>query len=296
MQSGLQPVTAAAYRRLLAQASREADFVHLGSNSDHAGAERWHAFSALAADRYQLNHRQPTDAYRPAQVAAVLDAVCSDYRLPEVAERGMPIGGLVGFVSYEYGYLKEPRLAPCCPDLPLPVLHAGLYLWMAGTSRTGKEYYLWLHPLCPTHIRRRLDEWLRQPAPAPAAHWQMTAPFRPWQTPESFRRGVRNVKDYIRAGDCYQANLSQAFSGRWQGDPWSAYQALSAANPVPYSAFMRVGNWSLLSVSPERFLNIEERIIRTSPIKAPAPGGVPPRKIRPWRQSCWPRKRTGRKT
>lgn len=272
IQSNLQPISTTAYRRLLARASREADFVHLGSCGRGPGAGRWRAFSALAQERYQLCHRQADD-YSPASVTATLEHLCENYRLPAANRDGIPMGGLLGYVSYEYGYLKEPRLAPRCPDLPMPVLHAGLFLWMASASQNGKSHYLWVHPRCPHSIRRRLDEWLRQPAPPTAASWQMTAPFRPWQTPEGFRQGVQSVKDYIRAGDCYQANLSQAFSGHWQGDPWAAYCRLSAANPTPYSAFMRVGDWSLLSVSPERFLNIEERIIRTSPIKGTRPRG-----------------------
>lgn len=271
-QPTLQPISAGAYQRLLARASLEADFVHLGSCSDDAGAGHWRAFSALAADHYQLNPGY-TGSCAPQDVATTLENLSGDYRLPATQAPDIPIGGLLGFVSYEYGYLKEPKLAALCPDLPLPLLYAGLFLWMASARRDGREHYLWVHPQCPDSIRHRLKEWLNSAAPAAAPGWQMTAPFRPWQRATDFRRSVQAVRDYIHAGDCYQANLSQAFSGRCQGDPWAAYQRLSKANPTPYSAFMRAGNWSLLSVSPERFLHIEGRTVRTSPIKGTRPRG-----------------------
>ncbi len=84
----------------------------------------------------------------------------------------------------------------------------------------------------------------------------MVSRFQPRQTPDAFRASVERVRHYIEAGDCYQANLSQEFSGHFTGDPWQAFQALADANPTPYSGFIRTGEASILSVSPERFLEI----------------------------------------
>ena len=104
----------------------------------------------------------------------------------------------------------------------------------------------------------------------------MVCGFQPRQTPVAFRTSVERVRQYIEAGDCYQTNLSQEFSGRFVGDPWRAFQALSDANPTPYSGFIRSGEASIISVSPERFLEIHDRTVTTSPIKGTRPRGRTP--------------------
>ncbi|WP_348701723.1 aminodeoxychorismate synthase component I [uncultured Marinobacter sp.] len=275
-QPSLQAISPETYQQLRAWASLEPDFVHLGSHGTGPGRGRWQAFSARATGHYPST-REDSPATAARDVAQAMEALVANYRLaPASPGPNVPMGGLVGFLGYEYGYLKEPRLAPLCPDLPVATLHAGLFLWMASRNQSTGQHYLWLHPACPDDLRRQIRCWLEQPAPEETRHWRMTAPFRARQTAAEFKQSVRAVKDYIRAGDCYQANLSQEFTGRYQGDPWLAYQGLAEANPTPYSAYLRAGERAVLSVSPERFLEIEGRTVRTSPIKGTRPRGSSP--------------------
>src|SRR5215217_9541549 len=53
-------------------------------------------------------------------------------------------------------------------------------------------------------------------------------------TRRAFEEGVRQVKEHIAAGDCYQVVLSQRFSAQFDGDPLQIYRALRAINPSPY--------------------------------------------------------------
>src|SRR6185369_1807757 len=55
----------------------------------------------------------------------------------------------------------------------------------------------------------------------------------------AFEEGVRQVKEHIAAGDCYQVVLSQRFSAQFVGDPLQIYRALRAINPSPYMFFLR---------------------------------------------------------
>ena len=55
-----------------------------------------------------------------------------------------------------------------------------------------------------------------------------------------------------------------------------AFQALARANPTPHSAFIRAGQSSVLSVSPERFLKIKGKTVTTSPIKGTRQRGDTP--------------------
>jgi len=185
-------------------------------------------------------------------------------------------GGWIGFLGYELGYVRENRLRVLCPSLDIPLMSAGFYLWTASHNRKTDQYWLWIHPECPDETRNLLEQWLDSDEPAATTGWSMVSRFQPRQTPSAFRASVERVRQYIEAGDCYQANLSQEFSGHFTGDAWQAFQALSDANPTPYSGFIRAGEASILSVSPERFLEIHNRTVTTSPIKGTRPrGGTP---------------------
>ncbi len=84
---------------------------------------------------------------------------------------------------------------------------------------------------------------------------------------ERYLDAVRRAKEYIVAGDVYQVNLSQRFHARVDADPWDVWQALCAESPAPHAAFVGFGRRALLSISPERFLELREGRLLTRPIK-----------------------------
>jgi aminodeoxychorismate synthase component I len=87
---------------------------------------------------------------------------------------------------------------------------------------------------------------------------------------------VRRAQEYIAAGDIYQVNLAHRFEADWDGNPFAFYQALRHYSPAPYSAFLTLGGRHLLSSSPESFLKISGRSIRTRPIKGTRPRRADP--------------------
>lgn len=82
---------------------------------------------------------------------------------------------------------------------------------------------------------------------------------------------VERARDYIAAGDIYQVNLSHQFKAEWQGDAFAFYLALRRCSPAPYASYMELGGHSILSSSPESFLDIEGAQICTRPIKGTRP-------------------------
>jgi len=86
-----------------------------------------------------------------------------------------------------------------------------------------------------------------------------------------FCRMVRRAKDYIAAGDIYQVNLAHRFAAPWAGEPWSFYEALRHYSPAPHAAYLDLGGRTVLSSSPELFLQMSDRGIRTRPIKGTRP-------------------------
>ena len=93
-------------------------------------------------------------------------------------------------------------------------------------------------------------------------------------TREQYLSAVEKAREYIGAGDIYQVNLSQRFAAEWQGDPVDLYARLRRASPAPFCAFLELGNRALLSSSPELFLRVEGRHVKTRPIKGTRPRGA----------------------
>ncbi len=95
--------------------------------------------------------------------------------------------------------------------------------------------------------------------------------FTPHMSRDGFCRRVARAQEYIAAGDIYQVNLAHRFTADWQGDAFAFYEALRHYSPAPYGAFLELDGRAILSTSPESFLKISGRAIRTRPIKGTRP-------------------------
>ncbi len=88
-----------------------------------------------------------------------------------------------------------------------------------------------------------------------------------------FADRVRQVKAYIRAGDTFQANISQRLSAPATIHPVKAYAALRRVNPAPYSALVEFPGVDLVSASPELLLEVDGNRLVTEPIAGTRPRG-----------------------
>lgn len=89
----------------------------------------------------------------------------------------------------------------------------------------------------------------------------------------SYYNAIESIKAYIEAGDVYQVNLSQSFSGKTLSDGWHIYNKIRAFNKVPFGGYLRFNNREVLSFSMERFLRMQGKSIETRPIKGTRPRG-----------------------
>jgi anthranilate synthase component 1 len=92
------------------------------------------------------------------------------------------------------------------------------------------------------------------------------------EDPAAYLERVRRAKEYVRAGEIYQANLSRA----WEvalGPRTAAtlYERLCAANPAPFAALAQWRDIAILSSSPERLVRVSGRRIDTRPIAGTRP-------------------------
>ncbi|KAA9397248.1 aminodeoxychorismate synthase, component I [Haloarcula sp. CBA1130] len=95
-------------------------------------------------------------------------------------------------------------------------------------------------------------------------------------TREAFADRVRTVKQYIRDGDTFQANVSQRLRAPAAVHPVEAFDALRAVNPAPYSALLEFPGVDLVSASPELLLHRDGDRIETEPIAGTRPRGETP--------------------
>lgn len=89
----------------------------------------------------------------------------------------------------------------------------------------------------------------------------------------AFEKMVRRAKAYIRAGDIYQANLSQRFPFSFKGSPLRLYSALRRTNPSPFCSVLKMGDQFIASSSPELLVAKKGRQLVTRPIAGTRPSG-----------------------
>ena len=93
-----------------------------------------------------------------------------------------------------------------------------------------------------------------------------------------YKNIVNKAKNYIGEGDIYQANLSQRFNTKFEGDPLSLYLKLCKLNPAPFSGYLKFSDFSIISSSPERLIKVHGNKLETRPIAGTRPRGDNPKK------------------
>lgn len=115
-------------------------------------------------------------------------------------------------------------------------------------------------------IEQKLQRALPRVDEIPRKHESDSAQLESNWTRNDFENAVRRIKEYIAAGDCYQAVLSQRFSTQYSGDPVSIYRALRAVNPSPYMFLLRLGEESVIGASPEMLVRCHGQRLDYRPI------------------------------
>lgn len=190
----------------------------------------------------------------------------SGFRAP--ARDDLPFqGGALGLFGYDLGRRFEhlPNLAE--QDLTTPDMAVGLYSWALVADHRLKKLTLVAHEEGQARLA-----WLKALKPGrQAGAFQLTSGWQSNMTREEYGEKFRRVHQWLQSGDCYQINLAQRFQASYSGDEWQAFQQLNQQNRAPFSAFLRLPESALLSLSPERFLKMRGDRIETRPIKGTLP-------------------------
>ncbi|CAD5108775.1 Aminodeoxychorismate synthase component 1 [Pseudomonas carbonaria] len=177
-------------------------------------------------------------------------------------------------LPYDFGRRLERLPRHAGDDLGLEDARFGLYAWALVSDHRLGVTRLVFHPSLACAERERLIELFSQPAAREEEPFRLRAPFRPDIDEDEYRGAIERVQAYIQAGDCYQVNFTQRFRAPCQGDPWSAYRALRASCPTPFAGFLALDDGgAILSLSPERFMQVSGNRVETRPIKGTRPRG-----------------------
>ena len=178
------------------------------------------------------------------------------------------LGGALGLFGYDLGRRVEDLPQIAIRDIELPDMAVGIYDWALIADHHLQRLTL----ICHGDISARL-RWLdeHQKIRSASAPFRLNAPWQANMSREEYGHNFRQIQEYIRDGDCYQINLAQRFSTDYSGDEWQAFLRLNQANRAPFSAFLRLPENTVLSLSPERFIWLKENQIQTRPIKGTLP-------------------------
>lgn len=183
-------------------------------------------------------------------------------------------GGLIGHFSYDLGRVLEQLPNTAQDDTRLPEMQVGLYGWAIVIDHQAQTAVLVGSGLISEDDLATVHHLLTDTEPTPAAAFYLQTPFVSNMDHTAYHQALEQIDDYIHAGDCYQVNFAQRFSARYQGDPWNAYLALRDAAPTPFAAYFDTPDGAVLSLSPERFLAVNQsREVITQPIKGTRPRG-----------------------
>ncbi len=90
---------------------------------------------------------------------------------------------------------------------------------------------------------------------------------------EQYEAAVLKTKEFIKAGDIFQANVGQRFSRPTEARPINVYRALRAVNPSPYMFYLHFPEGDIIGASPELLVQVEGRTVATHPIAGTRPRG-----------------------
>jgi len=186
----------------------------------------------------------------------------------EEAERVLADGTpVVGYLGYDHVSRLEPVPLPeAGPGLPESMFVVADVL-IRFDHAAGVAEVLAGDP-------HEVAEILEAPAPGPAPfHRPSAGPTQRFPDAARYREAVVRIKEYIRAGDVYQAVLSQRADRPTGASAVELYRSLRRINPSPYLFLLELGELSMIGSSPETLVKLEGRRASVNPIAGTTPRG-----------------------
>ncbi len=198
------------------------------------------------------------------------------------------IAGGMGFFSYETKNLIEHLPRPLIDDVGTPDIYFSFYRCILIFDRNSPGYFYaglmdmpGIRGETPDEIISFIKKAIKGPLPEECSVLRSaksgdsgikTLPGSNFSK-SSYVKAVQKVLEHIKEGDIYQACLSQRFTADWDSSGYGLYLGLNKRNPSPFSAYLKAGDISVVSASPELFMRRRGDVIETRPMKGTRPRG-----------------------
>ena len=279
-------------------------YVNLSAGARHSfllesieGGERLARYCFMGADPVQLvrGHDGGSLIERDGQTIedprAALDLLREHFAQRRLTSAATPLaGGVVGYLGYEFARHFEPAAQVHAAGRDSLLMFFRTVLVLDRVRQTVTVNSLLFPEEAggdPAALRRLHDEAAARLEAAAASISQVPQPVSsqlhsPARDPDvrsnftrsDFEAAVRDVKERIFAGDCYQVVLSQCFRRPTAADPVAVYRALRRLNPSPYMFLLRSGEEALIGSSPEMLVRCRGRELEYRPIAGTCPRGA----------------------
>lgn len=160
---------------------------------------------------------------------------------------------IIGFISYDFGRDLHGirRVKPS--DINLPDIYFLAY----------DNYLQIADGQIENHGQKII---LDQKSTEPNLHF-LDQKFQPTISQIKYNQLFKQTKNHIKAGDVYQLNLTHRLRAKSSSQPRSLFSKIARQNQAPMMGYLEAANFQLLSISPERFVSINDGLIKTTPIK-----------------------------
>jgi anthranilate synthase component I len=243
-----------------------------------AGGARFDILPIASGEVLRLSADHRLSGPHAAAAPGFLAALENWWTAMRVAPATTPLpfsGGWLVYLGYEIAAEIEPRLAlPGSPDSTAALAIRAPAAWIR--DRQSGEAWLVAEPGHEA-LLDRFEQDARNAGVRPRADSSQFFEIEE-EDPARFEAAVARALTFIAAGDIYQANLSRRWQGRARGplEAESLYRRLRAANPSPFAALLRDGDFAIISSSPERLVSVQGDRIATRPIAGTRPRGASP--------------------
>lgn len=228
-------------------------------------------FIGLLPQQYCINSKGKFEVYSRVNCASytLIDSVLSfedfvEFNGPDQMNDSEGFnGGYIGF--FDYNYLANQQINSNVKSQPNAYLgHYQSYLKL--------EQGQWYFYSCEAEAEQILAQILSALNFSNPVKFELIAPCTPCWTKKEYQHAFDQVQAYIRAGDCYQINLTQEFSAQANGYLIDSAEQFWNLTDAPYSTYLKINEFEILSCSPELFINFDQnKKIVTRPIKGTMP-------------------------
>ncbi|WP_224993390.1 anthranilate synthase component I family protein [Acinetobacter pittii] len=176
-------------------------------------------------------------------------------------------GGYIGFISYDFSAHQFIDIQ----NHIQPALFLGQY--RSFLKYIDNDWYFFSDEPDALELFSYLENRIENSISNHSKNiFELTTTIQPRWSKKQYFEAFYKIQEYIKAGDCYQINLTQEFKADFKGSLLNKAADLWRLTNAPYAGYLKLDNFELLSCSPELFIEFNQnKQIKTRPIKGTMP-------------------------